>query len=115
MDQNLFTLIVTPNKDDPSVIDLIDPTGNAHYRKQRVAGSVYKVNVYGEPLQFSSRGILLNLVQWQDPLSESLLASVTAPSATSKHKTIELHNPSIVVELKYTGTITFKWRFKWEE
>ena len=53
--------------------------------------------------------------QLLDPLSHSLLASATAPSATSKHKTIELHNPSQVVELKFSGTLTFKWKFKWEE
>ncbi|THH13744.1 hypothetical protein EW146_g6498 [Bondarzewia mesenterica] len=50
-----------------------------------------------------------------EPLSESLLASATAPSATSKHKIIELHNPSQVVELKSVGTLSFKWSFKWEE
>ena len=49
-----------------------------------------------------------------DPLSEALLASATAPSATTKHKTLELYNPSNVVELKYTGTLTFRWSFKWE-
>ncbi|KAJ2973517.1 hypothetical protein NUW54_g12050 [Trametes sanguinea] len=49
------------------------------------------------------------------PLSESVLATVTAPSPTSKHKTIQLHNPDLIVELKYTGTIHFKWGFKWEE
>lgn len=40
-----------------------------------------------------------------DPLSESLLCTVSAPAATSKAKTIELHNPSVPVELKYTGTL----------
>ena len=49
-----------------------------------------------------------------DPLSEALLASATAPSATSKHKTLELYNPSNVVELKYTGALSFRWSFKWE-
>ncbi|KAK7683402.1 hypothetical protein QCA50_013665 [Cerrena zonata] len=96
LDQNLFTLNIEPSKDDPNVLDLTDPSGNAHYKKARVPGNVYKINVY-------------------DPLSESLLATATAPNATSKHKTIELHNPSSVVELKYSGTISFKWRFKWEE
>ncbi|TCD62376.1 hypothetical protein EIP91_006958 [Steccherinum ochraceum] len=95
LDQNLFTLNVTPLAEDPTVVDLIDPNGNAHYRKQRVPGTVYKIEVY-------------------DPHSEGLLASVTAPSATSKHKTIELHHPSQIVELKYTGTLSFKWRFAWE-
>ncbi|EMD38768.1 hypothetical protein CERSUDRAFT_92805 [Gelatoporia subvermispora B] len=96
LDQNLFTLNVTPHPDEPTVIDLIDPKGTVHYRKQRVSGNVYHIDVY-------------------DPVSESLLASATAPSATTKHKTIQLHNPDSVVELRYTGTLTFKWSFKWEE
>ncbi|KAH8103811.1 hypothetical protein BXZ70DRAFT_922806 [Cristinia sonorae] len=95
LDQNLFTLSVTPHPEDASVLDLVDPSGNAHYRKQRISGQAYKIEVY-------------------DPHSESLLATVTAPSATSKHKTIELHNPSKIVELKYTGTLSFKWKFAWE-
>jgi hypothetical protein len=50
-----------------------------------------------------------------DPMSQSLLASATAPSSTSKHKTIELYNPSHVVEFKSTGTLTFRWCFSLEE
>ncbi|KAF7794379.1 hypothetical protein EIP86_005513 [Pleurotus ostreatoroseus] len=96
LDQNLFTLLFAPSKDDPNVTDLVDLSENPHYRKERVIGETYRINVY-------------------DPLSQSLLASATAPHATSKHKTIELHNPSKTVELKYTGTLTFKWRFQWEE
>lgn len=98
LDQNLFTLLLTPNTSDSRglVIDLTDPSGNVHYRKRRIPGQVYKIEVY-------------------DPISESLLVSATSPSATSKHKTIELYNPSKVTELKYTGTLTFRWSFKWEE
>lgn len=48
-------------------------------------------------------------------MSQSLLASATAPHATNKHKTIELYNPSQVVEFKSTGTLTFRWSFGWEE
>lgn len=48
-------------------------------------------------------------------MSQSLLASATAPHATSKHKTIELYNPSQVVEFKSTGTLMFRWSFNWEE
>jgi len=40
-----------------------------------------------------------------DPLSESLLATITASSATAKTKSIELHNPSAKVELTFTGTL----------
>lgn len=96
LDQNLFTLQFTPHKDYPNVIDLVDPSGVLHYRKQRIASPEYKIEVY-------------------DPLSESLLVTATAPSATSKTKVLELNNPTQIVELKYTGTISFRWGFKWEE
>ncbi|PPR01691.1 hypothetical protein CVT24_001519 [Panaeolus cyanescens] len=96
LDKNLFTLLFTPHKDNPNVTDLVDPLGNPHYRKQRVPGPEYKIEVY-------------------DFVSESLLATASAPSASSKVKTIELHNPSSVVELKFTGTLSFRWSFKWEE
>ncbi|KAI0039054.1 hypothetical protein FA95DRAFT_1567372 [Auriscalpium vulgare] len=96
LDQNLFTLNVTPNEKDPAIIDLIDPQGTIHYSKQKEPGSVYKINVF-------------------DPTTQALLASATAPSAASKSKIVELHNPSQVVELKSIGTLSFKWSFKWEE
>ena len=47
LDKNLFTLLFTPNKDAPSVTDLVDPAGTIHYRKQRIPGSTYAVEVYG--------------------------------------------------------------------
>jgi hypothetical protein len=50
-----------------------------------------------------------------DPLSESLLITAVAPNASAKIKTLELYNPTSMVELKSTGTLTFKWSFKWEE
>ena len=48
LDKNLFTLIFTPNNDHPNVIDLVDPSGTVHYRKQRVATPEYKIEVYGK-------------------------------------------------------------------
>jgi hypothetical protein len=48
-------------------------------------------------------------------MSQSLLASATAPHASTKHKTIELYNPSHVIEFKSTGILTFRWSFSWEE
>ncbi|OCB85488.1 hypothetical protein A7U60_g7498 [Sanghuangporus baumii] len=98
LDQNLFTLNVTPREDSPLVLELIDPQGTVYYRKERI-------QALGGPYEFKVI----------DPLSESLLATITAPSASSKHKTIELYNPSVPVELKYTGTFSFRWTFKWEE
>jgi hypothetical protein len=47
LDKNLFTLLFTPHKDNQNVIDLVDPSGTVHYRKQRVPGSEYKIEVYG--------------------------------------------------------------------
>ncbi|KAH9080247.1 hypothetical protein EDB83DRAFT_2608502 [Lactarius deliciosus] len=48
-------------------------------------------------------------------MSQSMLASVTAPHTSSKHKTIELHNPTQLVEFKSTGMLVFKWGFTWKE
>ena len=47
LDKNLFTLLFTPNNDHPNVIDLVDPSGTVHYRKQRVLTPEYKIEVYG--------------------------------------------------------------------
>lgn len=48
LDANLFTLNFTPAKDDPNVTELVDPSDTPHYRKERVPGNVYTINVYGE-------------------------------------------------------------------
>jgi len=96
LDKNLFTLHFTQNEHNPQVVDLLDPSGTVHYRKQRVLGVEYKVELY-------------------DPISESLLITATSPSVTSKFRTLELCNPTTVVELKYTGTLSFRWGFKWEQ
>ncbi|KAA1475541.1 hypothetical protein DENSPDRAFT_842339, partial [Dentipellis sp. KUC8613] len=95
LDQNLFTLTIAPQADDPAFVDLADASGTVHYRKQRIPGTAYHINVF-------------------EPLSEALLASASAPGATSKHKTIELFNPSLSVPLDSVGTLSFKWAFSWE-
>ncbi|KAJ7595087.1 hypothetical protein C8J56DRAFT_928370 [Mycena floridula] len=96
LDENLFTLIISPSKDDPNVVDLVDGSGSIYYRKQRIPGPQYTAQVY-------------------DFFSQSLLVSATGLSASSKVKTLELYNPNTEVELKHTGTISFRWSFKWEE
>ncbi|KAM5544437.1 hypothetical protein V8D89_002097 [Ganoderma adspersum] len=96
MSYDLFSLTFVPRQEDRNIVDLVDPNGTAYYTKRRVATNEYRIEIY-------------------DSLSESLLASVSAPSATSKHKTVQLHNPDSIVELKSTGVLTFKWSFKWEE
>ncbi|KAG6876772.1 hypothetical protein C0992_011853 [Termitomyces sp. T32_za158] len=103
LDQNLFTLHLTPNKENPNIVDLVDPSGTTHYSKHRLPGAEYKIEVYGT---FRSR---------PHPLSQSLLITASSPNATSKTKTLELYNPTILVELKYTGTLSFRWNFKFEE
>ncbi|KAK7057434.1 hypothetical protein R3P38DRAFT_2840949 [Favolaschia claudopus] len=96
LDQNLFTLLLTPSPEHGQV-DLVDPEGRIHYRKRRAVGApLYQTEIY-------------------DPLSESLLATATAPSASSKIKFLQLQNPAKTVELKYTGTLSFRWSFQWEE
>lgn len=47
LDQNLFTLNVTPNAADPDVVDLVDTVGTVHYRKRKVQGETYTIEVSG--------------------------------------------------------------------
>lgn len=47
LDVNLFTLNFTPDKQNPNITDLVDPSDNPHYRKERIPGSEYRINVYG--------------------------------------------------------------------
>jgi hypothetical protein len=116
LDQNLFTLSLAANKDDPTVTDLVDGAGVVQYHKQRASDTAeYRMNVYGrrQDLAIHTYGGLMRACA--DPISEALLASATAPAATSKAKTIELYNPSSAIELKSVGTIVFRWAFQWEE
>ena len=115
LDKNLFTLLLTPHKDNQNVIDLVDPSGTVHYRKQKVPGPEYKIEVYGSFFLLSLRGRGSIIDRPLDPMSESLLATATALSPTTKVKVIELCNPTSLVEIKYTGTLSFRWSFKWEE
>lgn len=117
LDRNLFTLSIVPNGRDPTIQDLVNPSGVVHYSKERESGTSYRINLFGV-----LRSILFSLALTQidssnnpDPMSQSMLASATAPHVSSKHKTIELHNPTQVVEFKSTGTLIFKWCFAWEE
>lgn len=117
LDRNLFTLSIVPNGRDPTIQDLVNPSGVVHYSKERESGTSYRINLFG-----ALRSILSSLTLTQmdssnnpDPMSQSMLASATAPHVSSKHKTIELHNPTQVVEFKSTGTLVFKWCFAWEE
>ena len=117
LDKNLFTLQFTPSPDDANVIDLVDPSGAAHYRKHRVQGTTYEINVYGKtfhPCPVTAMGLFLSLA-FTDPISGSLLISGTAPNPVSRQKTLELFNPSIIVELKDVGKVSFRWSFRWEE
>ncbi|KAF8478252.1 hypothetical protein JB92DRAFT_3048096 [Gautieria morchelliformis] len=98
LDKNLFTLNLEASKIEPSAIDLVDPSGTVHYRKQWVPNDA---GTY--------------LFSLSEPLSESILATVSAPAATTKEKLIELHNPSAAVRLTFKGTLTFKWVFTWEQ
>ncbi|KAG8754216.1 hypothetical protein FRC12_011268 [Ceratobasidium sp. 428] len=98
LDKNLFTLSIENSKEEAGATDLYDSDGVAVYRRRwgdSKEGS-YAVNIF-------------------DPLSDSLLATVTAVNATSKNKVIELHNPTIKIDLTFTGRLSFKWEFKWED
>ena len=48
LDQNLFTLNVTPRADDRNIVELVDPKGVVHYIKRRLPTNEYNIEVYGE-------------------------------------------------------------------
>lgn len=117
LDKNLFTLQFTSSPDKPNVIDLVDPSGVVHYRKNRVQGATYEINVQGNTTcarSVSAVGLFLPSFLL-DPISGSLLITGSSPSPISRQKTLELFNPSIIVELKDVGKVSFRWAFKWEE
>ncbi|KAF8868357.1 hypothetical protein CPB85DRAFT_1263337, partial [Mucidula mucida] len=43
------------------------------------------------------------------------LYTIEIAQSNEQKKILELCNPSSTVELKYTGTLSFRWGFKWEE
>ena len=45
LDQNLFTLNVLPK--GANEFELVEPSGTVHYRKERVLGTVYTINLHG--------------------------------------------------------------------
>lgn len=47
LDRNLFTLNIVPNGRDPAVQDLVLPSGVVHYYKEREAGTLYRINLFG--------------------------------------------------------------------
>jgi len=112
LDRNLFTLNIVPNKSNHAVQDLVLPSGVVHYHREKEEGQSYRINLFGEHAIFGPNS--LDPPDVLDPMSQSLLASAGAPHASSKHKTIELHNPSHIVEFKATGTLTLRWSFSWE-
>jgi hypothetical protein len=114
LDRNLFTLNIVQNERDPAMQDLVIPSGVVHYSKEREAGTSYRINLFGALRCHVLVGTDSNGLP-DTPMSQSMLASATAPHASSKHKTIELHNPTQVVEFKSTGTLVHKWCFNWEE
>lgn len=51
-----------------------------------------------------------------DPLSDSLLSTMHIVPATEKKKrAILLHNPTVQVDMTFTGKINFRWQFTWED
>lgn len=97
LDQNLFTLYLTPSPTSPTThLDLTSPStpGTPYYTRIRHPTPTYSISLL-------------------DPSTHATLSTTTSPSPTSKSKTIELFNPPAVIELRYTGTLSFRWKFTW--
>ena len=52
LDQNLFTLNFNPRDKEPHVVDLIDPSGIVHYRKERSDDEGYSFCLFGMLMSF---------------------------------------------------------------
>ncbi|EJU03538.1 hypothetical protein DACRYDRAFT_105696 [Dacryopinax primogenitus] len=97
LDANLFTLVLTPAKGEPTVVDLVDPHGEVHYRKRFISSQpTYQMSIF-------------------DPHTDALLCTVAGTNPAAKQKTIELFNPNVTVSFQNTGTLSFKWSFTWEQ
>jgi hypothetical protein len=110
LDKNLFTLNLEPSKIVPGAVDLVDPSGTVHYRKQWVSNGAgtYLFSLSGVQsidTHVTSFTELVYTYLQLEPLSESILATVAAPAPTAKEKSIELHNPSATVRLTFKGTL----------
>jgi hypothetical protein len=97
LDNNLFTLWMIPSDQSPGDADCIDPqSSDVIYRKRRrtaVKGPEYFWSLL-DPVyeRFLQR-------------SDAMLATVTALGATTKTKTITLHDPDVPVQLTFAGTV----------
>ncbi|KAG8976689.1 hypothetical protein FRB93_012799 [Tulasnella sp. JGI-2019a] len=107
LDQNLFTLKIRRSESgEANALDLVDAQDALHYQKRSIPPAAA-----GEP---GPEGPPLYDI-W-DPLSNSLLATMHAVPVTEKKKrTVLLHNPTVQVEMTFTGKINFRWQFTWED
>lgn len=121
LDQNLFTLAIAASTEEGGALDLTDPNTNTIYYRKRInpptTDTPYSWGLWGKYFVAENRlvDILPALAHWRfdvivnlllDPTSEGLLCTVTAPSAASKQKIIELHNPEAKVELSFAGSLS---------
>lgn len=129
LDQNLYTLKIKRSDDEPGTLDLIDANTLAPVYRKRIVPANHKVEegekergvpVYDLWGAFVTLHLPFRLMDWNglhlDPLSDSLLSTLSAqPKEASKKRTISLYNPDIHVPLNFTGTMSFRWQFAWEE
>ena len=109
LDKNLFTLWMVPSEKSPGDLDCIDPpSSEVIYRKRRrtaVKGPEYFWSILDPVYGGVDYCFALNTHSGLLQRSEAMLATVTAPGATAKTKTITLHDPDVPVQLTFTGTV----------
>lgn len=135
LDQNLFTLLITPDAKDANISDLVDPAGTVHYRKERVPGSVYTINVYGMRPSATLRASLEAgeadfCSRWVGGIStgdglctqrnqQNQNHPITQPFCTStaqiRRNIVRDYDVLSVLPTLTSFDRTFRWRFTWEE
>ena len=72
LDRNLFTLNIVPNGRDPAFQDLVIPSGEVHYSKEREAGTSYRINLFGA-FRIHLSSLALTQMDFQTPCRKACL------------------------------------------
>jgi hypothetical protein len=107
--EHLFTLLCSPSALRPNDIDLIEADSSGTLLRRPEIDQPDEPAAY--TVSMDSAAQTLNVV---DPLSGSSLVTVESV-VPNKLRSIKLHNPEAVIELKNKTLLSFDWSFKWQD
>nr|XP_019014839.1 uncharacterized protein I206_00926 [Kwoniella pini CBS 10737]OCF53620.1 hypothetical protein I206_00926 [Kwoniella pini CBS 10737] len=102
-DANCYTLTLTPTKNNPSVVKLIESYGPGTAKSE---SRYARVKIKRDDETYSS--------EIYDVLTGAHLASAGYEMEKAKKRRLQLHGPDEDVPFEYTGRINFEWTFEFE-